>query len=509
MNVVADFLARAATLRPDKVALVDGEVSLTYRELEDAVHRVSSGMRALGLEPGDRVAYHGNNRWELVVTLFAAIHGGFVVLPLNVMLRPSELEHIVGVAAPRLVLTTAEGEDIARSVQAHAGFTLSSYDDPEGLFASWLRNGAEGHPPAHRRPDHPVALFFTSGTTGKPKGAPIDHEFVSHLAEAWIMAARYTAEDRYLVTTPMFWTVAPVHCILPIVLAGGSIVLMRRFDLDECFDAIKRHAITTFFGVPTIYTMLVDRIGERLREITSLRVCPVAGSGVLPDVIERFESLTGATVLNAYGATEAGLISREMLGVQRKRGCAGTLGGTLSVRIVGPDGQAVPPGTPGEVLAKGYTTIKGYWRDGKVDPETLPDDGWLRTGDIAVLEDGLYLRILDRVKDMIITGGANIYSAEVEQVIARYPGVRQCALIGVPDRVMGELPVAYVVASPEAEVTPQGLEAHCRDQLSRYKIPRRFELIESLPVTPTGKVQKTELRRLATESLEASSPRKA
>ena len=496
MNLVSDFLRKSALRYPDKLALLDGEVRLTYAELYAAANRVAAGMRSLGLQPGDRVSYHGNNRWELVVTLFAVIQGGFILVPLNVMLRPAELEHILAEAGIRLILTTTEGETTARQLQEKFGYQISSYDDPEGLFARWFAQADACEVQVHRAADEPLALFFTSGTTGLPKGAPIDHEFVNHLAHSWLISCRYTPAEVFLVTTPMFWTVAPIHCIIPMVLAGGSIVLMNRFDLTRCCELVLQHRVTSFFAVPTMYTLLVDQKADALRQMKSLRVCSVAGAPIAAEIINKFESLTGATLLNIYGATEAGALSREMLDAPRKAGCAGPLGGTVEVKLVDSQGKRVPAGTSGEILARGFTAIKGYWQQGRVNPASLPD-GWFHTGDIGVLEDGCFLRILDRAKDMIITGGANIYPAEVERVIALHPGVQMSALIGIPDRVMGELPVAYVVLKQDGAATAENLDEHCRQLLSSYKVPRRFVFVESLPLTPTGKIQKVELRKMA------------
>jgi acyl-CoA synthetase (AMP-forming)/AMP-acid ligase II len=499
MNIVGDFLKNSAMRYPDKIALMDGEVSFTYTRFYEAVNRVAAGMHSLGLIPGDRISYHGNNRWELVVTLFAAIQGGFILVPLNVMLRPAELDHILAESGIRLILTTREGEATARSLQDKFGYELSSYDDPMGLFARWMHDGSADENQAHRASDDVIALLFTSGTTGKPKGAPIDHEFVSHLAHSWVIACCYTSAEVFLVMTPMFWTVAPIHGIIPIVLVGGTIVLMHRFDVEKCSELVQKHQVTSFFAVPTMYTLLLDKQSDELGEMKSLRVCSTAGAPIAAEIVDKFELLTGATLLNIYGATEAGAISREMLGAPRKAGCAGTPGGTIEIKLVDDKGHAVVPGMPGEIHARGLTAIKGYWQQGRVNPDSLPN-GWFHTGDIGVLEDGCFLRILDRAKDMIITGGANIYPAEVERVIASHPGVLMSALIGIRDRVMGELPVAYVVLRQPGTVTAEALDAHCRQQLSNYKVPRRFVIVESLPLTPTGKVQKVELRKLAAQS---------
>jgi len=493
MNVVGEFLLRSALRHPQRIALIDRDVRLTYADLQSRVNRAVAGMRSLGLAAGDRVAYHGNNRWELVVTLFACLQGGFIVVPLNVMLKPVELEHILGESGLKLLLTTSEGEATAHALHGKYGYELSSYDEPNGLFGNWMSLPDPGIRIEERRPDDVLAIFFTSGTTGKPKGAPLDHEFISHLAASWLISCRYSAEDVFLVTTPMFWTVAPMHCIIPMILAGGAVVLMNRFDLDRCCELVLEHRVTSLFAVPTIYAMLLDSKKDALAEMKTLRVCSVAGSSVASDVVEEFERLTGATLLNIYGATEAGAISREMLGAPRRAGCAGTFGGTIEAKLIDEAGNPVLPGQPGEVWARGFTSIKGYWQDGRVNLASLPN-GWFQTGDIAVIEDGYFLRILDRKKDMIITGGANIYPVEIEHVINAVPGVQQSAVVGIPDRVMGELAVAYVVASEQ--VTLKSLEAACRSQLSSYKVPRKFVLVESLPMTPTGKIQKHELRRM-------------
>lgn len=497
MNIVGDFLLKSVRRHPDKTALIDGDVRLTYRELAERVGRVAAGIRALGVEPGERISYHGNNRWELVVTLLASVQAGAVLVPLNVMYRSAELSHLLAEAGVKLVLTTAEGQDQLEALRGAPEYPpwVSSYDDPDGLFARWIRSEAAETACVDRSPYDPVTLFFTSGTTGKPKGAPQDHDFINHLAHSWVIACRYTAEDTFLVMTPLFWTVAPLHGVLPIIMVGGTVVMMGRFDPDRCCDLVARHSVTSFFAVPTMYTMLVDRNAEALRQLSTLRVCSVAGAPIAPEVVESFESLTGATLLNIYGATESAAISREMLGVPRRAGCAGTLGGTLETKIVDSAGIPVAPGHPGEIVVRGLTVIPGYWQRGRIDPDSLAD-GWFHTGDVGVLEDG-FLRIVDRIKDMIITGGANIYPTEIEAEINRNPKVVMSAVIGVPDRVMGELAVAYVVPKTGVKLSQDELATYCRERLAAFKVPRRFAIVASLPLTHTGKIMKAELRKTA------------
>jgi len=294
MNLIGDFLRKSALRFPEKIALVDGDVRLSYAGLYAAANRVAAGMRSLGLQPGERVSYHGNNRWELVVTLFAAIQAAS-----SWCRSMSCCARRTGTHSRRSGHTPdthhcrrrSDGKTAAGKIRL-PDFLLRRSD---GLFARWFAQGDSGEIQAHRAADEPLALFFTSGTTGLPKGAPIDHEFVSHLAHSWLISCRYTPADVFLVTTPMFWTVAPIHCIIPMVLAGGSIVLMNRFDLTRCCELVLQHGVTSFFAVPTMYTLLVDQKADALQQMKSLRVCSVAGAPIAAEIINRFELLTGAT----------------------------------------------------------------------------------------------------------------------------------------------------------------------------------------------------------------------
>ncbi len=231
------------------------------------------------------------------------------------------------------------------------------YDDRDGWFQRWLREERGSLNPVDRSSTDIVTLFYTSGTTGRSKGVPHDHDFIDAVAHSTTMACRYTARDVFLVTSPMFWTVAPIHCVLPIMHAGGMLVLMSRFDVDRCLDLIALHNVTSFFGVPTMYAMLVDRKRDDLARLPTLRVCMSAGAPRSPELVQEFEGLTGATLLDVYGSTEAQLIAREVHGVPRIAGSCGPLGGTVETKIVDPEGREVSRGEAGEVVARGVTCV--------------------------------------------------------------------------------------------------------------------------------------------------------
>lgn len=495
MNIVGDFLERAARREPHRIALIDGDARFTYSDLLGMSNRVSKGMLGLGLRPGDRVSYHSNNRWEVVVTLTAAVRAGLIVAPINVMATETELRDQVQDIGTRIVFTTAEGAPLVRAVRAAGGCPehVVLYDDPDGWWERWLREEGGSLNPVDRSPTDIVTLFYTSGTTGRSKGVPHNHDFIDAVAHSTTMACRYTARDVFLVTSPMFWTVAPIHCVLPIMHAGGTLVLMSRFDVDRCLDLIAEHSVTSFFGVPTMYAMLVDGKRDDLARRGTLRVCMSAGAPRAPELVAEFEGLTGATLLDVYGSTEAQLIAREVLGVPRVAGSCGPLGGTVETKIVDPEGREVSPGEAGEVVARGVTCVGGYWNRPEETAEAFRD-GWFHTGDVGIVDNG-YLFIKDRLKDMIITGGANIYPAEVEAVLSSHPQVQLCAVIGLPDRIKGEVAVACIV--PRAGQTPDPMElgSFCREKLAAYKVPRRFDFYTELPLTPAGKLRKREIRR--------------
>jgi acyl-CoA synthetase (AMP-forming)/AMP-acid ligase II len=495
MNIVGDFLETSARRDPHRVALIDGDARFTFAELLAMSDRVSRGLLGLGLRPGDRASYHANNRWEVVVTLLAAVRAGMIVAPINVMATEAEVREQLDDLGSRVVLTTADAAPTIRAVRAATGRPehVALYEDPDGVFRRWLREDGGPMAPVDRGPTDAVTLFYTSGTTGRSKGVPHAHDFVDAVAHSTAMACRFTPRDVFLVTSPMFWTVAPIHCVLPVIHAGGTLVLMSRFDADRCVELVREHGVTSFFGVPTMYALLVDRSRAALERLRTLRVCLSAGAPRPPELVAEFEALTGATLLDVYGATEAQLLAREILGVPRVAGSCGTLGGTVETRVVDGEGRDVPPGQPGEIVARGLTCVRGYWNRPEETAAAFRD-GWFHTGDVGVL-DGGYLFVKDRLKDMIITGGANIYPAEVENVLASHPKVQLCAVVGIPDRIKGEVAVACVV--PRAGQTPDAaeLDAFCRERLAAYKVPRRFDFCTELPQTPAGKLRKREIRR--------------
>ena len=501
MNVVGDFVERSARRYPDRVALIDGDARITFSELLVMSNRLANGLLRAGLRPGDRVSFHSNNQWEVVVTLLASVRAGLIVAPINVMATEAEFVEQVEDIGTRVVFTTSEGAALARAVRAARGVPehIVRYDDPEGAFQRALREEESSLTPVDRGPADTVTLFYTSGTTGRSKGVPHTHDFIEAVAQSNIMACRYTAQDVFLVTSPMFWTVAPIHCVLPLLRIGGTVILMRRFDVDRCADLVAEHGVTSFFGVPTMYAMLVDRKSRELGRLRSLRVCTSAGAPLAPELVTRFEALTGAPLLNVYGSTEAQLIAREVLGVPRTPGSCGVLGGTLATRIVDVADREVPPGEAGEVTARGLTCVEGYWKRPEETAQAFRG-GWFHTGDVGVI-DGGYLFLKDRLKDMIITGGANIYPAEIENVLASHPKVQLCAVIGLPDRIKGEIPVACIVPRAGEPPGAEELEAFCRDRLAAYKVPRRFDFHDALPLTPAGKLGKRELKRLKIEEM--------
>jgi acyl-CoA synthetase (AMP-forming)/AMP-acid ligase II len=347
-------------------------------------------------------------------------------------------------------------------------------------------------------PDDVSDIFFTSGTTGLPKGAMLTHGQTTRLYGSWSELAGLRAGDRYLIVNPFFHTFGYKAGIIACLLRGATIVPQPTFDVATTLDLIGRERITVLPGPPTLYLSIIDHPDRSRYDLSSWRVA-VTGAATVPVVmIERLrDELRLNTVITAYGLTEtcgtATMCRPEDDPVTIATTC-GRAVADVEVRVAGSDGGTLPPGEPGEVLVRGYNIMRGYLDDEEATRQAIDTDGWLHTGDIGVMDERGYLRITDRLKDMFIVGGFNVYPAEIEQVLARHPAVAESAVVGVPDERMGEVGRAFVVRRPGARDGEAELIAYCRERLANFKVPRSVVFVESLPRNASGKVTKPALR---------------
>jgi acyl-CoA synthetase (AMP-forming)/AMP-acid ligase II len=503
------LLAAAARTWPDAEAVVDGEVRLTCTGLAAEVERFAAALVARGVKAGERVAIWAPNSWRWVVAALGTVTAGAVMVPLNTRFKGPEAGYILR-RTRAVLLVTDDGFLGNRYVAMLADeelpelSTVVVFDGTAGVpWASFVDSGVDLAAARERAaavgPDDLSDIFFTSGTTGLPKGAMLTHRQSTQLYVSWSALADLRAGDRYLLVNPFFNTFGYKAGIIACLLRGAAIVPQPVFDVDTTLGLIERERITVMPGPPTLYASILDHPRRRSFDLGSLRVA-VTGATTVPVVlIERMQNeLALDTVVTAYGLTEtcgtATMCRPDDDPVTIATTC-GRAVDDVEVRVADPGGATVPAGQPGEVLVRGYNVMRGYFEDEAATAEAVDPDGWLHTGDIGVMDERGYLRITDRVKDMYIVGGFNAYPAEIEQVLARHGAVAEVAVIGVPDERLGEVGRAFVVRRPGATADADELIAYCRERLANYKVPRSVVLVEALPRNASGKVVKPQLRQ--------------
>ena len=501
------FLDRSAKVFEHRTAVVDGDLRLTYAEFDERADRLAGAVAAFGVEPGDRVALLAPNSHVLLEAHYGVPRAGAVLVALNNRLSPSELAYIVGHSGARLLIADEIYADAVSAIVAEnpevvpvvAGNGSGDYEDR--LAAAPRMRLAVTDEAA------PISINYTSGTTGRPKGVMYHHRGAYLQALAMAFHSRLDAATGFLWTLPMF------HCngwcfTWAVTAAGGTHLCLRRVETGEIWRSIRAGEVSHFNAAPTILTMLARH--EEAGAGPAPRPISVATGGAPPSptLLEEMAALN-IDVTHLYGLTEtfgpvtlcewlpewSDLPIHEQAVIKARQGVGNVISDPM--RIVDPSGRDVPADaeTMGEVAIRGNNLMKGYYRDDEASGEAIPD-GWFRTGDLGVMHPDGYVELRDRAKDIIISGGENISSIEVEQVIVSHPAVSEAAVVAAPDDLWGEIPVAFVDLRPGAELSGDDVVSHVRERLAHFKAPKHV-VMEELPKTSTGKVQKFVLRERA------------
>ncbi|HEX4817332.1 MAG TPA: long-chain fatty acid--CoA ligase [Nonomuraea sp.] len=501
---IGGWPARRARMTPDRTAFVLGPRSLTYAEVHERVTRLASRLRDGGVRAGDRVAYLGQNHVACAETMFAAHVLGAIFVPLNFRLAAPEIDYMLGHCGAKVLVYAPRCADVVRSLPGSPGASaldeIVALDSPapgERHYESWL---AEGDPTPIDVPVSPgdlALILYTSGTTGRPKGATLSHANLMWNTFNVLVGVDVAGDETTLVSAPLFHVAALNQTLLPTFAKGGRSVIMPSWDVDACFDLIERHRVTWMFGVTTMFAALAASPRWPHADLSSVRTLMAGGAPVPPALIRTYQE-RGLVFCQGYGLTETapGATFLEAGQSERKAGSAGVPVLFTGVRVVRPDLTDVGPGEPGEVLIQGPNVTPGYWDDPAATAAAFTEDGWFRSGDVATLDEDGHLYIVDRVKDMYISGGENVYPAEVESALFAHPAVAEAAVVGVPDATWGESGRAFVVVRAGHAVTGEELREFLRFRLATYKIPRYVTFVEELPKTGSGKIQKRGLRDL-------------
>jgi acyl-CoA synthetase (AMP-forming)/AMP-acid ligase II len=497
-----DHIAREL---PDHHALVTGDRTLTFAELRDEVRRAAAAMTSLGVNPGDRVAIWSPNSWHWVVACLATHCAGATVVPLNTRYTAIEASDILArTGAPLLVamgqflgvdrisdLDRAALPDLRHVVRVPVDVDDGTWDEFVERGSDHKKQAAADARAAAVRPDDVSDVLFTSGTTGRSKGVRCAHRQSLAGAAAWAACGKITSDDRYLGINPFFHNFGYKAGILACLQTGATLIPQLTFDAEQALRAVAEHRITVLPGPPTIYQTLLDHPARGRYDLSSLRFA-VTGAATVPVVlIERMQAeLDFDIVLTAYGLTESNGMGTMCRADDDAVTVATTCGRPIADFDLRIDDQT------GEVLLRGPNVMLGYLDDPDATAAAIDADGWLHTGDIGKLDDAGNLQITDRLKDMYICGGFNVYPAEIEQVLARLDGVVDCAVIGVPDERLGEVGRAYLVARNDSGLDEESVISYTREFLANFKAPRSVRFVDALPRNAGGKVVKPVLREM-------------
>ncbi|MFD5648698.1 long-chain fatty acid--CoA ligase [Streptomyces sp. NPDC127039] len=496
---IGSWPARRARKTPDRIAVVHEDRTRTYRDLHQRVLRLAHALRALGTERGDRIAYLGPNHPAFLETLFAAGTLGAVFVPLNTRLAAPELAYNLSDSGSTVLVHGPEHAETARAAVAEAGarhrIALAGPDDGGLGYEDLLSEAATGPLDEPVAPDDPCMIMYTSGTTGRPKGAVLSHANIIWNSVNVLVDTDLRGDEVTLVVAPLFHTAGLNMTCLPTLLKGGRVVLLGAFDAEHVLEVVESRRVTYMFGVPTMYDAMAARPRWRTTDLSSLRTVNCGGAPVPSRTIATYLA-RGLAFSQGYGMTEAspGVLFLDKEQTSDKAGSAGVPHFFTDTRVVLPDGREAGPGERGEILVHGPNVMTGYWGRAEDTEAAFTDDGWLRTGDVARTDADGCAYIVDRVKDMFVSGGENVYPAEVEDALLTHPDVAECAVIGVPDPVWGEVGRAVVVLSPDARAETDDILGHLKGRLAKYKIPKSLVVTEALPRTASGKIIKPAVR---------------
>lgn len=512
---IVDLVSAAAARTPDQPALIDVSSgnSLTWGQFAAAVDAEAVRLLGAGATPGGRVVVRLPGGAAFCVAVFGAMRAGAVAVPYGPVAVQRELDIVFGDCRPDVVVA-AEGDDAAVASASAVGAAVIGPPVPAAPsgWRSEPGNDAPSSSPGYS-PEDVALLIYTSGTTGTPRGVCLSHRAVlaNRAQAAALRPAPVAAVDRVLLTMPLFHVLGFAAGVLQACWVGATIVLADNADADTIADVLLAERISGLAGVPSMYRALLDLPGARLRAATAgLRVCTSGGAPLRPEWLSAFHDATGHWIVEGYGLTEAGpVVTMNALDRPPKPGSVGRVLPGVELRLVDTDGRPLAAGAgtdggnddwdgwdddpaddTGLVAVRGRNLFSGYWPDGAGGPD---DEGWFRTADVGFLDADGDLHLVDRSSDVVIVSGFNVFPHEVEQVLAELDGVKEAAVVGVPDDRLGEVVKAVVVREQAADLTEEAVRTHCAARLARFKVPAVIEFVDGLPRTPTGKVARRQL----------------
>lgn len=514
-RTLPQLVAQSAADYGERLAISDGDVVLSYRQLDAARIDAARAFLAAGLEPGERIAIWAPNIYQWIIAAIGAQSIGGVLVPLNTRMKGHEAAYILRASAARMLFTVGDflgvnypallnGESLPamnRRVMLEGEAEGCESWDAFLAAGAGITEAEVAKRAAAVNADDPLDILFTSGTTGNPKGVVTCHGQNIRTFENWSATVGLRADDNYLVINPFFHSFGYKAGWLASIIRGAHILPVRSFDLDAVMEQIQRDRVSMIPGPPTIYQSLLAHPRRGDYDLSSLRLAVTGAAPVPVSLVEQMRKELGfEVVVTAYGLTEScGVVSicRPEDSAERISHSSGRAMDGVEVKLVDAEGNAVPVGSEGEIWFRGFNVMREYLDNPEETARTITAEGWLKTGDVGVMDADGYIRITDRIKDMFIVGGFNTYPAEIENILSGMPGVARAAVIGVPDERLGEVAFAYIVAAADVALNEEQVIAWSRENMANYKVPRGVRFVEELPMNAGGKVLKNQLREQA------------
>ncbi len=498
---------------PEKAAFTFLEKTLTYQETNAIANQVANGLKAKGIGAGDKVALSCLNLPYFPIIYFGILKVGAVVVPLSVLLKENEIAYHLTDSEAKIYICFTGTDQLPMGIMGYAGFNQvdncqqfimimpglnepASIDGVEtlGSLISGRSSTMEGHP---TNAEDTAVIVYTSGTTGQPKGAELSHMNLFLNAKISALLSKAESDDIQLIVLPLFHIFAMTVLMIAGIYKGVHSVLLARFDPTATLELMKKHQVSIFAGVPTMYWGLINLSTEKrdFSDISkSLKIALSGGASLPLQVLEDFNRKFNVPILEGYGMSEGSpVVTFNQMEIGRKPGSVGTPVWGVEVKLVDPNGQEVPEGEKGELIFRGHNVMNGYYNRPEATAESIVN-GWMHSGDIATKDSDGFYYIVDRTKDLIIRGGLNVYPREVEEVMMKNEAVSLVAVIGIPDEKMGEEIKGFVVLKSGASIEEKELIKWTKSQIADYKYPRQIEFVDSLPMSATGKILKKELR---------------
>jgi long-chain acyl-CoA synthetase len=493
MNISKN-LEQSAFYFPGNTAIREMGVDISYAQLDKYAGCIATALLKLGVSAGDHVALCAPNSWKWVAFYFGVLKTGAVAVTLSSLLRPKELKLLLGHCRPKVLFAFDNILADLEGIRAEAGIGTVISDGGDMRFEQLLKTGTAAFKAVHRDRSDTAVILYTGGTTGTPKGVELTHENVSQSIQNVIFHERSDENDTALLFLPFNHVFGQMHIMNATILSSGCIELIPAFDMDIVLDTLKKGQVTKLYAVPTIYTRFLQ-LHHLKEKLGAVRYCFCAAASIAAEHVNQWKARTGLSIYESYGMTEAAPMVTYNHLYRHVVGSVGTAVPGVEVEIRDSYGNPEKPGRRGEICIRGRNIMKGYLNNPQAHAKAFWENGWFRSGDIGIMDSNGYLFIVDRIKDMIITGGENVYPREVEEILYVHPNVSECAVIGLPDPQWGEKTTAVIVTKSGKAIDKAEVKSLLKKHLSPFKIPKEFRFVDELPKSHAGKILKRTLRQ--------------